>query len=99
MGYTEKFGLYNVDFSDPLRKRTPKDSAIYYKNLISNNGFFMEKLPPAPLPPSEKVDVHNLPMIDDFYYGIFPKNFAWSTATAAYQIEGAWDMDGNFNLL
>ncbi|XP_067892368.1 lactase/phlorizin hydrolase-like [Heterodontus francisci] len=31
---------------------------------------------------------------DEFLYGEFPKNFAWSTATAAYQIEGAWRADG-----
>src|ERR1700710_216710 len=24
----------------------------------------------------------------------FPKNFAWGAAAAAYQIEGAWDVDG-----
>ena len=32
---------------------------------------------------------------DDFYYGDFPPDFAWGTATASYQIEGAWNEDGN----
>ncbi|XP_063174479.1 lactase/phlorizin hydrolase isoform X1 [Candoia aspera] len=31
---------------------------------------------------------------DEFLYGEFPKNFYWSVATAAYQIEGAWRADG-----
>ena len=31
---------------------------------------------------------------DEFYYGSFPKDFAWGTATAAYQVEGAWNEDG-----
>jgi lactase-phlorizin hydrolase len=34
-------------------------------------------------------------MFDDFYYGTFPDDFAWSSATAAYQVEGAWNEDGN----
>ncbi|KAK5649854.1 hypothetical protein RI129_000883 [Pyrocoelia pectoralis] len=33
-GYTLKFGLYYVNFSDPLRTRTPKSSANFYKELI-----------------------------------------------------------------
>ncbi|KAK7101212.1 hypothetical protein V1264_024034 [Littorina saxatilis] len=38
-GYTEKFGLYYVNFSDPLRHRVRKDSATFYKNVIADNGF------------------------------------------------------------
>lgn len=38
-GYTEKFGLYNVEFSDPNRPRTPKLSASYFASVIEANGF------------------------------------------------------------
>jgi beta-glucosidase/6-phospho-beta-glucosidase/beta-galactosidase len=34
-GYTEKFGLYQVDFTDPNRTRTIKSSAKFYKNVIA----------------------------------------------------------------
>ncbi|KAJ8710353.1 hypothetical protein PYW07_009719 [Mythimna separata] len=33
-GYTSKFGLYEVDFSDANRTRTPRKSAKYYAELI-----------------------------------------------------------------
>ena len=96
MGYSEKFGLYHVDFNDPNRKRTAKDSARFYQDLIAMNGFYKDNDKPVTQFPqvSNKRDVNNLPMMDDFYYGTFPDNFAWSTATAAYQIEGAWNEDG-----
>ncbi|NXI38882.1 LPH hydrolase, partial [Galbula dea] len=35
-----------------------------------------------------------MPKEDEFLYGEFPKNFCWSVATAAYQIEGGWRADG-----
>lgn len=37
-GYSEKFGLYQVDFNDPNRKRVAKASAKYYTEVIKNNG-------------------------------------------------------------
>ena len=27
-------------------------------------------------------------------YKMYPKDFLWGSATAAYQVEGAWDQDG-----
>lgn len=38
-GYTEKFGLHRVDFGNPARPRTQKKSAIWFKELIANNGW------------------------------------------------------------
>jgi len=38
-GYTEKFGLTRVDFTDPNRTRTPKQSFKYFSKLIKQNGF------------------------------------------------------------
>ncbi|XP_077295390.1 myrosinase 1-like [Arctopsyche grandis] len=34
MGYTKKFGLYHVDFNDPMRTRMPKASTMYYKSIL-----------------------------------------------------------------
>ncbi|XP_033096417.1 lactase-phlorizin hydrolase-like [Anneissia japonica] len=39
-------------------------------------------------------DVFNDSKRDAFHYGTFPEDFIWSTATASYQIEGAWNEDG-----
>ncbi|XP_034826460.1 myrosinase 1-like [Maniola hyperantus] len=36
-GYTMKYGLYSVDFSDPMRKRSPRASAHYYANVIKHH--------------------------------------------------------------
>ncbi|XP_063922298.1 myrosinase 1-like [Zophobas morio] len=35
VGYSEKFGLFHVDFSDPARPRTPKSSARWYKSFLT----------------------------------------------------------------
>lgn len=67
-GYEPRFGLHQVDFSNPQRPRTPKRSAIYFADVIHKNGI--------PLPEEE-----------EFLYGMFPKNFYWSVASAAYQVK------------
>ncbi|XP_045455881.1 myrosinase 1-like [Melitaea cinxia] len=36
-GQTLRFGLYHIDFTDPLRKRTPRASAHYYKSIIKHH--------------------------------------------------------------
>lgn len=33
--FSEKFGLYHVDFNDPNRKRTAKKSAKWYKKTVN----------------------------------------------------------------
>lgn len=38
-GYSERFGVHWVNFSDPERKRTPKKSATFLKQLFTKNGF------------------------------------------------------------
>ena len=86
-GYSEYFGLHHVDMDDPERPRTPKKSATFYRELILRNGFPEDM--PVPMDDME----------DEFLYGTFPENFAWSVATAAYQIEGAWDEDGRLYII
>ncbi|XP_052799781.1 lactase/phlorizin hydrolase-like [Mya arenaria] len=38
-GYSERFGIHYINFTDPDRKRTPKGSAYWYRQLISENAF------------------------------------------------------------
>jgi len=38
-GYTEKFGLHYVNFTDPNRPRVAKDSARFYTQVIKDHGF------------------------------------------------------------
>lgn len=32
----------------------------------------------------------------EWFHGTFPDDFEWGLATASYQIEGAWNVDGKF---
>ena len=43
LGYSERFGLYHVDFNDPERPRKAKESAKFYKEVIKNNGLHTSK--------------------------------------------------------
>ncbi|XP_075140642.1 lactase/phlorizin hydrolase [Leptodactylus fuscus] len=38
-GYTERFGLYYVNFTDPNLTRLPKASVKYYRSVVQCNGF------------------------------------------------------------
>ena len=38
-GYSEKFGLHQVNMTDPDRARAPKQSAYYYSKIVEQNGF------------------------------------------------------------
>ncbi|XP_018320216.1 myrosinase 1 [Agrilus planipennis] len=43
-GYAHRFGLYYVDLTDPQRPRTPKRSALYYKEIVRTRQLTYEKL-------------------------------------------------------
>lgn len=45
-GYTERFGLHYVNFSDPQKSRTPKASAYFYKDLVESNEFSRSETEP-----------------------------------------------------
>ena len=38
-GFSERFGLFYVDFLNKNKPRYPKASVQYYKRIISSNGF------------------------------------------------------------
>jgi beta-glucosidase/6-phospho-beta-glucosidase/beta-galactosidase len=44
MFFSEKFGLFHVDFNDPDRKRTAKKSAKVYSQIIKTNKIPVELL-------------------------------------------------------
>ncbi|CAL1538498.1 unnamed protein product [Lymnaea stagnalis] len=89
-GYSEKFGLYHVDFNDPNRTRTPKASAQFFSNLIRDNGFKRGYSGQAAQP----TGIVYLEDDNEILYDQFPDDFVWAAATASYQVEGGWDADG-----
>uniref|UniRef100_A0A8C0HTJ8 Lactase/phlorizin hydrolase n=1 Tax=Balaenoptera musculus TaxID=9771 RepID=A0A8C0HTJ8_BALMU len=49
-GYSQRFGLYHVNFNDSSRPRTPRKSAYFFTSMIEKNGFLtkvVKRLPPA----------------------------------------------------
>ena len=35
----ERFGMHYIDFEDPDRVRTPKESSKFYAQIVADNGF------------------------------------------------------------
>lgn len=38
-GYSEHFGLYKVNFDSPNKERTPKKSALFFRDMLANRSF------------------------------------------------------------
>ncbi|CAH2097438.1 unnamed protein product [Euphydryas editha] len=62
-GHTMKFGLYNVDFTDPLRKRTPRASAHFFKNIIKHHSLDV----PRPSHDTREIKYNNANSISSLY--------------------------------
>ncbi|GJQ82457.1 hypothetical protein Trydic_g11868 [Trypoxylus dichotomus] len=79
LGYTVKYGLYRVNFTNPDRPRIPRRSAFVYKNVVE----------------TRKVDRYFAPdTYSDACHYTFPDEFQFGCATSAYQVEGAWNESG-----
>lgn len=50
-GYSQRFGLYHVNFNDSSRPRTARKSAYFFTSVIEKNGFPAGKARSSPLPP------------------------------------------------
>ncbi|XP_049866270.1 lactase/phlorizin hydrolase-like [Pectinophora gossypiella] len=128
-GYTERFGLYEVDYEDPARTRTPRKSAFVYKQMLRTRELDPHYEPPQGQlmtiddgPPQQTVTLslkceylipemfrHLCLVILVYCVALsaskatkstkdevrkFPDKLKFGTATASYQIEGAWNEDG-----
>ncbi|XP_008831881.1 lactase-phlorizin hydrolase [Nannospalax galili] len=54
-GYSQRFGLYYVNFNDSSRPRTPRKSAFFFSSIIEKNGFLTKKVKRHPLPRTAEI--------------------------------------------
>ncbi|XP_028030232.1 myrosinase 1-like [Bombyx mandarina] len=102
-GYTQRFGLYEVDYDSPELTRTPRKSAFIFKEIVKSRTLDFDYEPESYV---MTIDEGKSLLLS---FGIltsaigvcvchnprrFPEGFMFSTATASYQIEGAWNVDG-----
>ncbi|KPJ08090.1 Lactase-phlorizin hydrolase [Papilio machaon] len=84
-GYNVKFGLYDVNVTDPKRTRTPRASAKYYAKVIRSHSLDVDKY-------NAKAELVLVSAVWCKNPREFPSGFIFGAATAAYQIEGAWNV-------
>ena len=87
-GYTQRFGIHYVNFSDPERNRIPKESALLISRIVTDNGF-KEGALTAP------GHMNWIDHEDEMYWNKFPRDFAWMVSSSAFKVEGAWNEDGD----
>ncbi|XP_075985585.1 myrosinase 1-like [Anticarsia gemmatalis] len=100
-GYNVKFGLYEVDFNDPERTRTPRSSAHFYARIIKSHSLNV--------PTAHADELWRLQLFIAMWCRIvvlsallgvswcvedwtFPPGFKFGAASASYQVEGAWNV-------
>jgi len=77
--FSEKFGLFHVDFNDPERKRTAKKSAEIYSKIIKSNKI------PAELLSVEISQWHNDTVGSTEFNTLFCMDFCeWISRTDGY---------------
>lgn len=81
-GYSERFGLYYVDFRNKNKPRYPKASVQFYKRVISSNGFPNQR---EVGPPVDLLDRH--PVGHDVNWCIFENPTGWEL-----EEESDWDV-------
>jgi len=78
------WGLVTVDWNSSSRDRTIRPFGYWFADLVEQRGFQnKDMICHAPLPSRD--EIYDIP---------FEPDFKFATATAATQIEGAWNEDG-----
>ncbi|XP_052758518.1 lactase/phlorizin hydrolase-like [Galleria mellonella] len=103
-GYTERFGLYEVDYNCSERTRTPRKSAFVYKEIIRTRTLDWNYEPDTNVMTIDEnilftfclssYDCKTYIYKPRYDRRSFPEGFVFGAATASYQIEGAWAEDG-----